>query len=204
MTQPHDLHFPATSMPDRDWWSALWPDPTAVIRSVGITRSQRVVDLCCGDGWFTAPMGHVVGPAGQVLAVDLLPEMIQAARREVEAASAPSVSFIQGDAMKLSELVSKPVDAVFTANTFHGVPDHTGLARTVHGILKPSGRFIIVNWWPRPRDQTQVLGKARGPRESMRYSPEQLTEWLRPARLAPIQVIDVGPFHYGAIFERHR
>ena len=25
-----DALFPATLMPDKDWWQALWPDPEAV------------------------------------------------------------------------------------------------------------------------------------------------------------------------------
>ncbi|HHB12481.1 MAG TPA: hypothetical protein ENK62_04715 [Chromatiales bacterium] len=40
------------------------------------------------------------------------------------------------------------------ANTFHGVPDKTGLARAVHTALKPLGRFAIVNWYRRPRENT--------------------------------------------------
>jgi len=198
------MHFPATSMPDRDWWSALWPDPEAVLRSTGVSEGDKVIDLCSGDGLFTAPMGHIVGEAGDVQAVELLPEMIAAARREVASAGAPSVRFIQGDAMKLSELVEAPVDCVFMANTFHGVPDHTGLSRAVHEVLRPGGRFIIVNWWPRAREETPVLGKPRGPREAMRYSPEQLSEWLAPAGLGLVEVVEVGPFHYGAVFERVR
>ncbi|NOY24353.1 MAG: class I SAM-dependent methyltransferase [Oligoflexia bacterium] len=188
-------------MPDRDWWSALWPDPEAVLRSTGISIGDKVIDLCSGDGWFTAPMGHVVGLEGDVQAVELLPQMIEAARREVRAASAPSIRFIQGDAMKLATLVESPVDCVFMANTFHGVPDHTALGRAVCDVLRPGGRFVILNWWPCSREETQVLGKARGPRESMRYSPDQLSAWLEPAGFALVEVVEVGPFHYGAVFE---
>jgi len=40
--------FPATLMPDKDWWQALWPDPRAVLTAVGIEPGMQVVDLCCG------------------------------------------------------------------------------------------------------------------------------------------------------------
>ncbi len=43
--------FPATIMPDDDWWHDLWPDPSRVIEDVGITKNMDVVDLCCGDGY---------------------------------------------------------------------------------------------------------------------------------------------------------
>ncbi|MHB1203164.1 MAG: class I SAM-dependent methyltransferase, partial [Acidithiobacillus sp.] len=52
--------FPATVMPDPDWWQALWPDPEGVITALGVTPGMTVLDLCCGDGYFTAAL------AGQV------------------------------------------------------------------------------------------------------------------------------------------
>ena len=55
-----DALFPATIMPDKDWWQTLWPDPEAVLRSVGIEPEMNVVDLCCGDGHFTRPMCNLV------------------------------------------------------------------------------------------------------------------------------------------------
>ena len=53
-----------------------------------------------------------------------------------------------------------------------------------------------------PREETTVLGKPRGPGASMRYAPEQLVVWLEPAGLALVEVVEVGPYHYGAVFER--
>ena len=53
-------------MPDRDWWEALWPDPKGVLEQVGVAAGMRVIDLCCGDGYFTAPMGQLVAD-GSVL-----------------------------------------------------------------------------------------------------------------------------------------
>ncbi|MBN6743241.1 hypothetical protein JKG47_22800, partial [Acidithiobacillus sp. MC6.1] len=50
-----EAFFPATVMPDPDWWHALWPDPEGVLRALGIGPGLGVVDLCCGDGHFTAP-----------------------------------------------------------------------------------------------------------------------------------------------------
>ena len=40
-----NILFPATIMPDKDWWNALWPDPGAVIRAVGISPNMQVVNL---------------------------------------------------------------------------------------------------------------------------------------------------------------
>ena len=60
--------FPATIMPDEEWWHALWPNPSQVIQDVGIAEGMNVVDLCCGDGYFTKPMCELVN-TGQVYAL---------------------------------------------------------------------------------------------------------------------------------------
>ena len=48
-------------------------------------------------------------------------------------------------------------------HTFHGVPDKTGLARTVREVLASRGRFVVVNWYPMSREETQVLGSPVAP-----------------------------------------
>jgi SAM-dependent methyltransferase len=200
MEPPTSKLFEATAMPDRDWWQALWPDPKRVLEDVGVVPGMHVVDLCCGDGYFTAPLGELVAD-GTVLAVELSTDMIAAARAAVEQATLRNVTFIQDDAMKLIELVPDPVDLVLIANTFHGAPDHTGLARAVRAALRDDGTFAVINWWPRPREETAVLGKPRGPRFELRFSPKQVAAWVEPAGFRLREVKEVGPYHYGAIFD---
>ena len=65
--------FPATAMPDADWWQALWPDPAETLAALGVAPGMVVVDLCCGDGHFTAPLATL---AAKTYAVDLDPAML--------------------------------------------------------------------------------------------------------------------------------
>jgi ubiquinone/menaquinone biosynthesis C-methylase UbiE len=85
--------FPATAMPDDDWWQALWPEPAKVLAVFGIEPSMQVVDLCCGDGLFTAPLAQM---ARHVVAIDLDPVMLDAARAKV--GRARTCDFVEGDA----------------------------------------------------------------------------------------------------------
>ncbi len=192
--------LPATLMPDRDWWQVLWPDPEGVLRAVGVEAGMQMVDLCCGDGHFTAPMCKRVHP-GAVYTLDLdadLPGQAEQACRNDE-----NFHAILGDASELAILLPDPVDFVFIANTFHGVPDKTRLSGSVHEVLKPGGRFAIVNWHSRPREETAVLGKPRGPRAELRMTPEDVRQAVEPAGYKLEKLVEVGPCHYGAVFIRH-
>lgn len=176
----------------------MWPDPRGVIRRLGVEPEMSVVDLCCGDGYFTAPLAQVVN--GQVFAIDLDPAMLVQARTEVARQGVTGVEWICADARELAELLPRRVDYVLIANTFHGVPDQTDLARTVARVLNPGGRFTIVNWHQMPREQTTVLGKPRGPKAEMRMSPGDVQRILEPLGFRLERVVELPPFHYGAIF----
>ncbi len=148
-------------MPDAAWWRALWPDPAGTLRRIGIGPALAVLDLCCGDGWFTAPLcargsGSVVAP--------------------------------------------HPFDYVLLANTFHGVPDPRRLALAVAAVLRDGGRLGIIGWYPRPREETCVLGQPRGPRTELRQGPEAVASSVEGAGFTLESVTDVSPFHYAAVF----
>ncbi len=195
----HDGFFPATSMPDAGWWQALWPDPEKVVAQMGVQPGMVVIDLCCGDGLFTASLARV---AKHVYAVDIDPALLDQARRYLAAAALSNCEFIVGDAMKLDMLVPEPVDYVFLANTFHGVPDQLGLARAVAAILDPQGQFGIVNWHRLPRERTVVLDHPRGPPTEMRMEAKNVIEIVKPAGLTLNRCIELPPYHYGVVLGR--
>lgn len=190
--------FPATSMPDADWWHALWPRPWDVLDRLGFATAAEVVDLCCGDGLFTVPLAGMVR---HVTAIDLDPAMLEQARARADAAGITNCTFVAGDAYDLALLAPACVDAVLIANTFHGVPDQLRLARAVAAVLKPGGRFIVINWHRLAREQTTVLGLPRGPRTELRMAPEDVARSVAPAGLRSVAVIELPPYHYAAVFE---
>lgn len=171
-----DRLFPATVMPDRNWWHALWPDP---------------------DGYFTAAIARQAGP-GRVVGFDLDPERLEQAQAACEGLA--NCDWLLGDAMELSRLLGAPADYVLIANTFHGVPDKTASAREVATALKPGGRFAVVNWHPLQGEETTVLGQPRGPSTELRMSPGQTRAVVEPAGFKLEALVELPSSHYGLIF----
>ena len=153
--------FPATEMPDGDGWRVLWPEPAAVLTALGAEAGMTALDLCRGDGYFTAPLSRIGGPKGRVFAVDPDPAMLARAGAHVAEA---------------------------------------GLAQGVADALAPGGRFAVVNWHARRREETPVLGQPRGPATDMRLTPEATRALVEPAGLAFDGVVELSPYHYGALF----
>jgi ubiquinone/menaquinone biosynthesis C-methylase UbiE len=199
MTDKPPGFFEGTEMPTAGWWEALWPDPAGVLAEVGLQPGMDVIDLCSGDGWFTLPIARI---ASHVAAIDIDPAMLTLLRLRLREAGIANCDFIAGDAYELTRLWPKPTDFVFMANAFHGVPDPARLAKAVRAALKLGGRFAIVNWHARPREETTILGEPRGPKTELRLTPEQTIQAVEMNRLKLSKLVQVPPYHYGAIFER--
>lgn len=140
-------------MPDAGWQEVLWPDPRGVLAAVGMAPGMDVVDLCCGDGWFTLQIAKI---ARHVTAVDIDAKLIDVSRKRLAEQGVTNCDFVTGDAYDIAKLVPQRVDFVFLANAFHGVPDVARLARAVADVLEPGGRFAIENWHQLPREETTI------------------------------------------------
>lgn len=186
-------------MPTAGWWEALWPDPIKVLDTVGLRSGMNVVDLCCGDGWFTLQIAKV---ARHVFAIDIDSALLEVARLRLTENGVTNCDFISGDAYDLAKFVKEPSDMVFMANAFHGVPDRLRLAKAVASILNIGGLFAIVNWHERPREETIILGEPRGPKTELRVGPEATKAAIEPSGLKLVQLVDVPPYHYGALFAK--
>jgi SAM-dependent methyltransferase len=191
--------FEGTEMPAAGWWEALWPDPAEVLRAVGLRAGTNVVDLCCGDGWFTLPIAKA---ARRVVAIDIDRQLLDLARLRLAENGITNCDLVAGDAYEVAKIVPRPVDFVFLANVFHGVPDRPRLAAEVSAVLAAGGRFAILNWHQRPREETIILGEPRGPRTELRMSPQQTVAAVARENLKVFTIVELPPYHYGAVFER--
>lgn len=189
--------FPGTSMPDHDWWAAIFRDPVAMVRSLGVARDMTVLDLCCGDGHFTAALAAITG--GRVYALDLDPALIGQAKARLARKGLSALGWLEGDAREAASLLPAPVDFILLANTFHGIPDQAGFLKRLRPALRPGGAIGLINWYARPREETVALGEPRGPATELRIGPDATSAILEDAGLAVGQVVDMPPYHYGVV-----
>jgi SAM-dependent methyltransferase len=194
--------FQNTGQPDWDWWGRVWPTPGATLRRLGLTAEDRVVEIGSGNGYFALPAARVAAPA-TVYAVDvdggLLAELDALATKQ----AVDNIAVVEGDARALAELLPEPVDFALFANAFHGVADRGALVERVGGVLAADGRFAVVNWHNRPREETTVGGEPRGPPTDLRLSPAETKRAIEDGEeFQLVEAVDLPPYHYGLVFER--
>lgn len=68
-----------------------------MIELLNLSPGQRVFELGAGSGWNAALMGQLVGEKGAVDSVEIIPQLIEPARRTVAALGLSQVHIIHGD-----------------------------------------------------------------------------------------------------------
>ena len=198
--------FSATSMPDADWWQALWPDPEGVLRRIGVDFGDSVLDICCGDGHFTIPLCNIVGRSGRVMAMDIDAHMLNLAKSRARSAGikADAIDWLEQDARNIAGHIPRVPNFILIANTFHGVDNKPEFLREVYSALMPGGRFAVINWHHRPKSETTVLGQPRGPETANRMTPDQVIDLASDAGFRLHGVVELPPYHYAAVFNKRK
>ncbi len=191
--------LPCSSMPDRDWWESLWPNPKQVLEELGLRANLTVLDLGCGYGYFTIAAAQLAFPALTV-GIEIDEPILCQACQTGEAL--PNCLWLNNSILDLSKLMTS-FDYIMMHNIFHALPEPIEFIRNTLKKLNPQGYLSIINWKPIAREKCVWLGKPRGPKTEIRVSREQLLKvvHLASAELKPILEKDIPPYHYGITFQ---
>lgn len=103
---------------------------------------ETVLDLGSGGGFDCFLAGRAVGDSGQVIGVDMTPEMVAKARRNAEQLGAENVEFRLGELENLP-VADGTVDVVISNCVINLSPDKERVFKEVVRVLKPGGRVAI-------------------------------------------------------------
>jgi arsenite methyltransferase len=107
-----------------------------------IPRGARVVDVGSGAGIDTLIAGHLTGPEGLVIGVDMTPEMLKKAAEAAEDAGMTHVEFRDGYAEALP-VPDEWADVVISNGVVNLCPDKLTAFGEMYRVLKPGGRIQI-------------------------------------------------------------
>lgn len=103
---------------------------------------ETVVDLGCGAGADAILAAREVGPDGQVVGVDMLPEMCRRARRNAAEAGTPQVTVVEAEIESLP-LRDASADVVVSNGVVSLSARKARLFAEAVRVLRPAGRLVI-------------------------------------------------------------
>lgn len=107
---------------------------------------EMVLDLGAGGGFDVFIAGRKVGPTGRALGVDMTPDMLAKARRNIaayrERTGLDNVEFRLGEIEHLP-VADASVDAVISNCVLNLSPDKPQVWREIARVLKPGGRVAV-------------------------------------------------------------
>jgi SAM-dependent methyltransferase len=151
----HGADFDWESMADRlevDGAMAL-PLVDAVVDALrtGVVAGEasHVIDAGCGPGVVTCALARHF-PAAEVTGLDSAGALLERLRRRAAVANlADRVRAVEAD-IELGIPELPPADVVWASMVVHHAADPTAVLRRLHGILRPGGTLVMIEFGGRP------------------------------------------------------
>jgi demethylmenaquinone methyltransferase/2-methoxy-6-polyprenyl-1,4-benzoquinol methylase len=116
------------------------------IRSLALTGTERVLDLCTGTGDLAVAAARARPSAARVVGIDFAGAMLQVGREKLRKADLDArITLVRGDATRLP-LDEGVMDAITIGFGIRNVEDMEGACREMRRVLKPGGRLAILEF----------------------------------------------------------
>ena len=119
----------------------LEPLTERLLREAGIGHGMRVLDLGCGMGDVAMLAARLVGPSGQVVAVDRDYVVLANARQRAEGAGFENITFLESDVADLPP--SRPFDAAVGRFILAFLPDPLAVLKRLYTLVRAGGIFAF-------------------------------------------------------------
>lgn len=125
-----------------------------MLRALGVEPGMRVLDVGSGSGWTTALLAHLVGPAGEVVGVERVPELTEQGARAVVASGRPWARVEPAHTDRLGWPDQAPYDRILVSAQGDDMPTELVTQLDEHGlmVLPVGGRLLRVDRQGRTED----------------------------------------------------
>lgn len=106
-------------------------------RLLDIKKNEVVLDLACGQGFFTRAVQKL---GARAIGVDIAPELIGIAKKN----SPKEIEFFTGPAARLSFLKDASVEKIISVLAIQNIENIKAVFEECHRVLKPNGKLLIV------------------------------------------------------------
>jgi SAM-dependent methyltransferase len=120
-------------------------DTTTLMKILGAKPGDTVADLGCGNGFYSLRLAKQIGPEGEVLAVDIQPEMLRLLKARADEQEIDTIKPILGTLID-PKLPAKSLDLALLVDVYHEFSHPVQMLKEIRAGLKPEGRLALVEF----------------------------------------------------------
>ena len=165
---------------------------TLLVHLLKVAKGDTVADLGCGSGYFARRLAPKVGPEGEVLCVDIQPEMLEIADRLAREAGVKNIRMVRAD-VDDPHLPAGEVDLILLVDVYHEFQAPAPMLEHMRRALSPTGRVALAEY--RAEGDT-----AQHIRPEHRMSVEQVRREWEPAGFELIELNEELPTQHLFLF----
>lgn len=182
---------------DVDYWRGVFESERReiyghryeILKALNLQPGMRVADVGAGTGFFSLMFAEVVGPEGEVYAVDISRNFIDAIEVRAVESGLDHLTAVLSTQTSVA-LPPDSVDLVFISDTYHHFEQPQVLLASIHDALRPGGSMVIVDF-RRVEGQSSawVMGHVRA-------GEQQVIEELDKAGFRHTETVDMMRTQY--------
>ena len=168
-------------------------DPAEVLTHAGIPRGAVIADLGCGNGFYPVALAKLAGENGQVYAVDIQDESLEATSSLAKHQGVKNIYTIKHNLeMPGLQIPENSCDVAVLASTLHLCKNKKTVLRETYRVLKTGGRLIVIEW--------KKSHLPFGPDINRRISEQEVQELMVQNAFRFVSEMPTDHYHYALIF----
>jgi cyclopropane fatty-acyl-phospholipid synthase-like methyltransferase len=118
---------------------------STMLKALHLKPGQTVCDMGCGNGFYTLKLAKLVGEKGQVLAVDIQPEMLSLLNERAKEEKLSNIKPILGTPVD-PNLPEGKIDLILCVDVYHEFSNPEEMLAVMRKSLKPGGRIALAEF----------------------------------------------------------
>ena len=172
-------------------------DAKTVLKAIGLKTGDVFLDAGSGSGYLSLAASEIVGADGKVYAIDIDEPSIDTLKKAISDRKIKNIEAITADVTAKTPLAGESIDICLMANVLHGFVENqevAGVLKEITRVLKTGATLAVVDF---KKDASTPR-----PPVAIRLTPEQVAAIINPYHYQQKQVVEVGPYHYAAVFSK--
>ena len=171
-------------------------DSEAILRRAGLTIDMHYADLGAGMlGHFVLPACEIVGPGGEVYAVDILKDALQSVESRAQMENVTNLHIVWGDFERLGgvKIPASSLHIISFVNVARVLMKSNVPVEEAKRLLRENGRVLVVDW--KPGIGSMIVDEQR------RVRSDNVHKLFVEQGFHLLEAFDAGPQHWGLLFK---